>query len=362
MNILAETDIVNSATPLETRYVDIHPRLFADAAEIAALRDKVQREPWAGFLRRVRAQADAGVRQGQPAAFGDIRGVGDALVHLAVAYRLTDERAYFDTAVVYLTAMAAREDWSTCLQYGHWALGAAVAYDWLYRELDPELREAIRRRMAAATERVYAMLTSYASAASTGYAWNHMMVLHGGLIAAGCALWGEVDGAGRWLRLGMEKLRLMVDALGPDGASAEGLPYGQYYLDYLTKSMYLGERLLGVNYLDDCAFLRHYPRFMLYSMLPRAVWSPSSTFVCLGDNDGAHWNGPDQYLRLAAARFRDPYAQWLAGATAAAGINADSPCFLNLFWQDDTVTPASPDVLPRLHHCDDKDIVFLRSD
>ena len=364
MNTLAETDIVNSATPLEMHFVDVHPRLYATADELAAIRERVAREPWSGFLARVRRVADGRVKSGPLAAdsTGDRRGAGCGLAHIAAAYTFTQEQQYLDAAAAQLAGLASIEDWTTSLEYGHWAHGAALAYDWLHHELPADLLADARAAIARASQRIFNYFANYESATSTGYGWNHMAVIEGGLMAAGCAVWAEVDGAGKWLRQALEKLRLMVDTLGPDGASPEGLAYGQYHHDFLLKAMWLGRQLLGVDMLADCAFYRAYPNFMLYSSLPSSVWEPNVAFVHLGDNCGHHWYGPDPYLRLCAREYRDGRSQWLANALTDASANADSSCFLNLLWHDDTVSPQPPDDLPLQHHLADKDMVMMRSD
>lgn len=361
-------DIVNSATPLETQYVGVHPRLYATNARIAAIRERLASAPWDGFLRRVETVAQRAIETGVPAS-GDVRGVGCGLAHLAIAYRLTEKPDYVATARDHLVRMAARNDWTCSLQYGHWAHGMAVAYDWLHAHLDDSLRETVRETLRDRTERVYNHWANYVDAYSTSYAWNHMTVVHGGLMAAGCAIWGEVEGAGRWLRMGLEKMRLKADALGSDGASAEGLAYGQYHLDFFLKSLVLTDELLGVDLFEDSVFLRRYPLFMLYSMLAPSAWEPgppdkpymSKAFVCLADSEGAHWYGPDSHLRLIARRYRDGHAQWLADLAAAGRINGESSSYFNLLFHDESVVPEPPFTLPTLRHFDDKDIVMLRS-
>jgi hypothetical protein len=370
MKTLFETDLINSATPLETRYAGVHPRLYATDERIAEIRRQLGREPWDGFLRRLEAVAERAITTGVPLpnSAGDVRGAGCGLVHLAVAYRFTAKPEYLAAARDHAARMAAQADWGCSLQYGHWAHGMAVAYDWLQAELDEPLRQTLRQTLRDRTERVVALWVSYANAYPTTYAWNHMAVVHGGVMAAGCALWGEVEGAGRWLRMAMEKMRLMVEALGPDGASAEGLAYGQYHIDFLLKAMILTDQLLGVDLFEDCLFLRRYPLFLLYSMLPRQAWVPgapdqrymSKAFVSLGDSEGAHWYGPDSHLNLVAGRYGDTCAQWLAKQAGEAGINGESSAYLNLLFHDETVAAESPDALPTLRHFEDKDIVVLR--
>ncbi len=356
-------EIINSATPLETRYAGVHPRLYATAEAIAELRARLNREPWSGFLRRVRAQADALIQAGPPerGVSGDnARGIGCGLAHLAIARQLTGADQYLEAARAHLAAMAAREDWTTSLMFGHWAHGVAVAYDWLFHELDESLRRSVRQALYDRTRRVFEDWVHYVNAYPTCYTWNHTGVVHHGLLAAGCALWGDLGGIAPILNLAIEKLRLMAGALGPDGASQEGLPYGQYHLDFLLKSMLLADQLCGLDFFTDCAFLKNYPDFMLSSALPRQAWGRMNTFLQFGDCNGSHWYGPDTHLRIVARRYRDPHAQWLAEAVDRAGVCGDSSCFLNLLCYDETLAPRPPDDLPTLRHFTDKDLVFLR--
>lgn len=359
-----QMDIVNSATPLETRFEGVHPRLYATQAEIEALRSKTLREPWASFLKRVIRVAQS---KTAPDFQGDLRPYGDWLAHLAVAFRMTRDTCYLESARACIAAMAARADWTTSLQYGHWAHGMALAYDWLYDELDEPTGNLIRQTLADRTERVYRHLVTFADSYSVCYAWNHMEVVQGGFMAAGCALWGEVKGPGRWLRMGLEKLRLMSEALGPDGASAEGQAYGQYHLDFLLKSMLLADGLLGEDFFERNTFLRNYPGYMIHSMLPRSAWKPMTAsrypiaFVQTSDTDEVHWHGPDAHLRVVAKRYGDGRAQWLANETAAAGVCADSSCFLNLLCHDDAVVPVPPEKTEPFAHFEDKDLVLMRS-
>jgi hypothetical protein len=363
----AETDVINSATPLEMRFEGVHPRLYATEDRLREIRGKLDREPYAGFLSRIRRQAEAGLAREVPAPVdndggNDPRSYGCALNHLVVAYRLTGEKPYFDAACRYLEVFCAHDSWTQDLIYGHWSHGASMAYDWLYHELDPALRARAAQAIHRHARLLFEDWGSFAHASPTAYAWNHTAVPHCGLMVAGCAIWGDVPGVGVLLRMGLEKMRLMVDSLGPDGASAEGLAYGQYHNDYLMRSMVLTDELLGLDLFADCAFFRQFPRFMLYSQLPRRIWKETKVFVQLGDSNGQTWCGPDPQLRMVARRYRDGLAQGLADAIAQAGCSADGGVFLEPFWHDETVPPEAPDALPPMHHLADKDIVISRSD
>ena len=363
MPSLYETDIVNSATPLEIRFAGVHPRMYLTRDGIDALKSKLTRQPWAGFLERVIVQAEARVKGGLPRdCHSDVRGYGCGLANLAVACVLTDKPEYLATAKSLLTAMCSIADWGHDLIYGHWAHGVALAYDWLYDKLDDPLRQTIRETLLDRTMSVVRHWHSYADAAPNGFTWNHTAVPHAGMFAAGCAIWGDIDGVGRILRMNQEKLRLMVGALGCDGASAEGLAYGQYHQDFLLKSMVLADQLLGEDHFTDCDFLRNYSVFITQCALPRAGWKGQSVFMQFGDNDGPHWYGPDTHLRIIASRYRDERAQWFADVVAATpGSSGEGSAYFNLLFYDPAVGVCPQDDLPTFHHLKDKDIVFMRS-
>jgi hypothetical protein len=360
----AQKDIVYSSTPLENRLLGIHPRLFATEDRITELRSQLTKAPYDSFLQRIIAVADSKKR---PDFQGDTRPYGEWLQHNAVAYRMTQNKRFLKAAVSAIEAMAAEKEWSLSLNYGHWASGMALAYDWLYHHLSPATITLIQQTLADRTEKVYRSWTAYRDAYPLGYAWNHMGVVHGGIMMAGFALWGEINGPGRWLKMSMEKLRLMLLALGPDGASAEGQAYGQYHIDYMVKSMWLAEDLLGEELFKYSEFYKNHPISMIHNMLPHNSWRSRKggcfpiAFVQTSDTDDVHWHGPDSHLRVIASRLRNGHAQWLADEASAADINGESSTFLNLLAYDPTVKPIAPTREPTLKHFTDKDVVIMRS-
>ena len=205
-------------------------------------------------------------------------------------------------------------------------------------------------------------------AAATGAVWwrrsylqNHLWVDTTGLAAAGFALFDEVDDASGWIGLPLEACRHSMAALGPDGASHEGIGYWEYGVEYLLKFMELSRTLLGTD-LSQHDWWRNTARYALYLTLPRAAWTRSSCVVDLADCPRGHWYGPDYLLRRLAHLTRDGHAQWLAGETDAAGVASPEAAWLNLLWYDPTVAAHSPRDLPTLHHFEDMGIVSARSD
>ncbi len=361
MTSLYQSDIVTSATPLETDFPGVHPRLYTTQARLAIVRERMAQPVYAAFLTRIQAQADHAARQASAGFIGDPRGIGCGLANTAAMYVLTRDAQHLESAKNTLQTLCQENEWGHSLIYGHWAHGVSLAFDWLHDDLDVPLREQIARTLLTRANRVMDFWFSYGDFSPTAYACNHAAVISAGLMSSGCAIWGHIAGAGRIVRFTLEKLRLMAQALGKDGASAEGLAYGQYYIDFFLKSLVQAHDLCGVDLISGNQFLQNYPNFLLYSSLPREVWSPTSTFMHFGDTNGSHWYGPDVHLRLIAGKFNNPHAQYLAIQTAQAHVNGDSSAFLLPFWHDPSVTPKPSDSLPTAHHFDDKDIAILRS-
>ena len=247
------------------------------------------------------------------------------------------------------------------LATGHQLYGLALVYDWCYHDLDDATRRTIRQTLI---ERASAMY----QAAATGAVWwrrsylqNHLWVDTTGLAAAGFALFDEVDEASGWIGLPLEVFRQSMAALGPDGASHEGVGYWEYGVEYLLKFMELSGTLLGTD-LSQHDWWRNTARYALYLTLPRAAWTRSSCVVDLADCPRGHWYGPDYLLRRLAHLTRDGHAQWLAAETDAAGVASPEASWLNLLWYDPTVAAHSPRDLPTLHHFEDMGIVSARSD
>lgn len=359
---LAPLEIINSATPLEMGLAGTHPRLYASAADFHRLRRALKTQPYAALLARVEAFVQA-----HPSAdayhtlTGDVRTYGCLLANLAFLWKVTGQRRYFRQTRDLLAALIDRPDWGTDLIFGHFAHGASVAWDWLHADLPRSLREQVADRLAQKGRALFEEWADYNHFAAFAYTWNHMAVPLTGLTAIACALYGERPHMAPWLKMAIEKTRLMTDSLGPDGVSPEGLAYGQYHAEYLARTDCLLRQMTGLDFISRCAWWRHYAVATLYHTLPRQSWRGREIFFMLGDADRHHWLGPDPVLRLCARIFRDGHAQWLADETHRAGATADHSAYLNLLWHDPTVKPRPPRPLPILRHFTDQDIAFLRS-
>lgn len=353
----------------------VHPRLYLDHSRIAELREAVP-TTHASMWKQVRDLADRAVRRGPPAyrerdASGDEqlwqREVGNTMPVLAMAWLLSGDKQYLDSARQWALASCTYPTWGLNrtdgmdLAAGHQLFGLGLVYDWCYADLGDDARRTIRDTLAKRTAAMFA-------AAATGQAWwrrsylqNHLWVNISGMAVAGFALFDEVPDASRWIALPLDKFQRTMAALGPDGASHEGVGYWEYGAEYMLKFMDLARSRLGVNLYTN-QWWANTARYAKYLSLPRNAWTRGNCIVDIADCPRSHWYGPDYILRSLAHEFHDGHAQWLAQQVEDAGVAAPGAPWLNLVWFDPTLAPQSPSSLPTLRHFEDMDIVSARSD
>jgi hypothetical protein len=354
----------------------VHPRIYLTSQRIAELREAIN-TTHAGMWKKLREQADQAVRCGAPAYILDDghsgdeqlwqREVGNAMSVLAMAYVLSGDKQYLAAARQWALASCGYKTWGLGrrdgmdLAAGHQLFGLGLVYDWCYHDLDEPARRQIRETLIKRTSAMF-------EAAATGKAWwhksymqNHLWVNISGMAVAGLALFDEVDDAACWIGLPLDKFRSTMAALGPDGASHEGVGYWEYGVEYMLKFMDLAATYLDVD-LYDCPWWRNTAMYAQYLSLPRNAWKSGNCIVDLGDCPRDHWYGPDYLLRGLARRFQDGHAQWLARQIDDTNVAAPAAPWLNLVWFDAGLSPKLPDDLPTLRHFEDMGIVSARTD
>lgn len=343
-------DVFNGLSPIETTLAGTHPRLHFTPATLGDLRGKLSHDPWARHLTRVRQLSDTG-----------------RLPDAALIYRLTGETPYLEIARRQIDQLLTSTAWpKRCPEDGFvWndmLYSLAIGHDWLYDELEPAYRTQVRDFLHEQARKLFVAMAQHSLYPAGLYTHNYMPYLCTNLLAAAGTLFGEVEGIGSWLRYVMEKTRVFLAALGPDGASQEGLSYGGCYIGDCVRLLDLVRSLLGWDFFAGNAFLAQAPNFFLYSMLGHQDIQPRNVYLSFADSVRYNWHGPDATLRKLAVEYHNPIARWAADIQESTGASKEGPLFLNLAWEDPSQKAQAPAALPTLHHFADKDQVFMRSD
>ncbi len=179
------------------------------------------------------------------------------VLHLSYAFRMTDDRKYFERARRELLHVAAYPDLNPdhFLDVAEMATALAIGYDWLYDALSESDRTTLTR--ATYDKAIRPALDKPGWWVSTTNNWNQ--VCNGGLGVAAIAFYENFPAAADSLiQRALTYLPLAYAQYAPDGAYAEGAAYFEYgtsfhalFLDALQMN-YPGEEASSVpDYFRD---------------------------------------------------------------------------------------------------------------
>ena len=308
---LPETARPDILAAVETAAKKPHPRLFADEAGFAALKERIATDEYVKMgTDYVRARADRLLTMPPvERTFTGRRLLGvsrEALSRinvLAMAWRLFGEKAHFDRAVAELRAVCAFENWnpSHFLDVAEMTLAVATGYDWLYNDLD----EATRKEIASALRRfgLEASLLPRKQAnwwIKAGNNWNQ--VCHAGILAAALALAEENPSeTARFVQRAIDNLPIAMAAYAPNGNFPEGPGYWSYATDFNVIAIQLLEFALGSDF-----GLAELPGFRETAHYLDFVTGPSGRTFNYAD--GGSGRGADMATWWFARRFDIPDA------------------------------------------------------
>jgi hypothetical protein len=352
------------------RWRNVHPRLFVDQRRLDELRALIRtsteyREYWTRFVSGVS-------RRPPPAALSfenSVRGLGDRLWDLTAAYAFSGDRAFLQSAEQWALALSAcperaytRGDFGT----GHILCALALFSDWCHADISERTRATVAQALLAGGRQTLSWIdTNY----SRIYLCNQLHIRLAGVGMAALALDGEEATARNWIGAVEAAFGKAETAAGDDGASVEGVGYGQYDLAFSMRYYDCAKTLLGLNHYSGPWWYNN-GLYQLYLTTPRHAWIHHSgqpgrggdvdMNVDLGDCPRYNWYGPDYLLRGIARETRNGYAQWLA-ETIDQGHDEAGDSWLNLVRQDASVVAQPPTSLPTLRHFDNIGLVSARS-
>jgi hypothetical protein len=305
-----------------------HPRLLFDAADLERIRARSTSPPLETIRRQLLARAGHALnappivpsttKRGEPDPPGESKGIASAralqgrALSLAMAFLLTGDARYRDTAVALLDdALTSWRIWVDTahqppydLMTGENALTVGLVYDWLSRHLT----EAERTRLRAGAER--RALQPYLDAVerakpmgwhSARHNWN--TVCNGGATVLALALLDESPLAARVLEKAAPAMAPYWAHLGEDGAWDEGTGYWTYGHRY---GLIAAEALRRAGRDEGRAVFAH-PGVARTGYFPM-VFNPGRTLsASFGDSGG---RASDPVFYLLAREYANPDFAW----------------------------------------------------
>ncbi len=177
------------------------------------------------------------------------RKVEKRLIYCSYAFRMTGRALFLDKAVETLQTVCRHfPDWhpSHYLDVGEMALGVAIAYDWLYYDLDYETRLMVRK--ALSDYGIYTALydsSGQNATLKTRNNWNS--VCNGGLVAAAIAAYPQDKSrCAQVIENALTSNAAAVEAMySPDGNYGEGYGYWEYGTTYQICLLQMLQKAFG---------------------------------------------------------------------------------------------------------------------
>lgn len=235
-------------------------------------------------------------------------------------------------------------------------IGAALAYDWLYDRLDPELREAFRRKLLLQARAMYHGGHLNGNHA-IGY-WqndthnNHRWHRDAGLALAVLAAYSGAADEGWILSRTREELDFVAQWLPPDGSSHESPTYLIFGGPHLTLAMQAADRCFGTDYLQQ-PFFKHVAEFRVQMLTPGLA-----NGFQYGDSAGV--GGYNAFAYKPAAVHRQADVQAALDRLRTNVTDAFQFGWWLLLWYDPSLTGGAVANLPRTVLFPDNGIAVVR--
>ncbi|NRA37449.1 MAG: heparinase II/III family protein [Planctomycetes bacterium] len=333
-----------------------HPRLLFTAEEIPAIRKLAKTEgsgKW--FFEQLENYVAVSKNPGHTkflndATDGQRQGLW-RLPTIALHYVITEKESSFIQARDFLKFIIELENWELGqeqdlgMSSANIMIGAALAYDMLYNDLEPTFREQCRKKLLLMARRQY-YRGHMGLAKSTQYwqgdpANNHRWHRNAGMVLATLAAADDVDGKNdyQWI---LEKSKADMDYvnkwLPEDGTSHESPSYLVFGLTHLCLFTDAADRCLGTEYQKHPAF-KHFPYFRKHTMTPG-----NNKSFAYGDSGEAAIGGYNHAFYFCARAHQDKKSQAFIESFMKQHPKSFDFCWMGLVWFDASLSgPATED-------------------
>ena len=255
-----------------------HPRLMMNEGSFDRLKERLAVSPTFAILHNsVLAELEKEIKDGKDLEYKfDVSGKRllqvsrralYRITHSAYAYKMTSDRKYLSYVEDQLNAVCSFPDWneSHYLDVAEMALGVSVAYDWLYDELDPQVKAKAEKALYE-----YAFRTAIEGKYSHNFYkmtnnWNQ--VCNAGLVAGALALYDKYPQEAQTLidkaiESNKNPMELMYS---PDGNYVEGYNYWGYGTTFQVILLKMLEQNFGTDFgLSEIPGFMRTGDFMLF--------------------------------------------------------------------------------------------------
>jgi len=340
-------------------FIGIHPRYLLNAEKINTLKIKINnthKKIW----ERVRKNADSYVGTLPPPNYNrqsDMWPAGRGIPWLAIAYLLTEDSKYLESAKKWIMTICNFPKWENnrSLSGGECLFGVSIGYDWLYNKLTEDERRYIRENLIYQAKEMKKRPVHH-----DRWLANHNHVEHSGLAAAGFSLYDEVPDAINWIRQSDLVFNQMFKVMSDDGSSDEGHQYWAYSTESLLCYVEAASDLMDRNYYKS-EWLKNAANFIIFSTIPD--FNQENCVMSYGDSHRNYTDhGPTNILYRLAAEYNNGYAQWLANEMIQRDVDKEGyKTWCNLLWYDENVQPVPLSNLPKFKNFDNIGWIITRS-
>ena len=341
----------------------LHPRLYFDAGEIQAMRQK-SRTTHLHLFRAIRSAVTAMLSNPTyylpPPKHADFAAkwneiYGNNLPPLALYCLLCPEdKVAFEFALEYMDRMVGYKNWlvenapGDEVPVGHSLTGFATAFDFLYNLLDGRRRQRYLEKIWVITEEMYefSKVRAWGRQLLHNHQATNMIALLTGALVTGVDKATKVN---LWKQVVvdvMEKTMFLLNHI-VDGSLDEGVAYGSYTAKSVMQYVFLAQRHFNINNLDNNWLKMHF-WFYYSTLLPGFQRT-----VGIADSNYNWFYGPEsQLVFLDRFVLKNGAGNWLAqqirrhrpkdGPMVPSTAQRWSTLHTEYIWYDPQLTPQPP--------------------
>jgi hypothetical protein len=279
------------------------------------------------------------------------RFIGDTMPVLGLAYLITNDSQYIKMTERWVSALISVPDWQGSQNLGRssWIVGCALIYDWLYDELESDLKILVRHKLEKEATVILKENSSHRALS------NHLLIETTALGIAGFVLNGYSDKSIKFIEQADQWAQYIINHAPQDGSWGEGVQYWQYGLGYFLRFTEAARTSGFKNYYKEYSWLEKTGFFPIYFSLPQRPTEVINFSDC-----GSKRYIPAFLTYLPASIYKNGFYQQYANQVFATR-QPHKFTWLDFIYYDPEIVAEDINQLPTLKHFSDNDFVIMRS-